>query len=159
MFVFGRSSKKRLETVHADLQEVVKLALELSPVDFAVTEGVRTEARQRQLVSEGKSRTMKSRHLSGLAVDIAAYTGGSISWDWNLYVQIAEAFRKASFQLGTGIQWGAIWDRELNDIGEITQAEVDEYCARFSVSRPGRRPFLDGVHFQLTKREFPDETV
>ncbi len=44
-------------------------------MDFSVKEGVRTLARQRQLVAEGRSRTMRSKHLVqsdgfGHAVDL-----------------------------------------------------------------------------------------
>ena len=58
----------RLRGVHPDLVRVVVRARAMDA--FFVSEGVRTEERQRQLVREGKSRTMASRHLTGHAVDL-----------------------------------------------------------------------------------------
>ena len=44
---------KMLEGVDVDLIKVVKRAIELTEVDFGVTEGVRSEARQAALVKAG----------------------------------------------------------------------------------------------------------
>ncbi|EMQ3414369.1 hypothetical protein WE666_005403, partial [Escherichia coli O117:H42] len=46
------------------LVAVVRRALELTEVDFGITEGLRSKYRQKQLVAEGKSQTMNSRHLT-----------------------------------------------------------------------------------------------
>jgi peptidoglycan L-alanyl-D-glutamate endopeptidase CwlK len=46
-------------------------AIKESPLDFSITEGLRTKERQKELFSAGKSQTMNSRHLTGKAVDIA----------------------------------------------------------------------------------------
>lgn len=54
---------------------VVRHALELSSVDFGITEGLRTQERQKQLYVESKSQTMYSRHLTGDADDVVAYVG------------------------------------------------------------------------------------
>ena len=75
-FVLGARSLKNLEGVNPNLIKVVKRAIEISPVDFAVIEGVRTKARQAELVKKGASKTMNSRHITGHAVDIAPYVGG-----------------------------------------------------------------------------------
>ena len=44
-FRLSARSLSRLEGVHPDLVKVVKRAIELTEVDFMVTEGVRTAAR------------------------------------------------------------------------------------------------------------------
>jgi peptidoglycan L-alanyl-D-glutamate endopeptidase CwlK len=85
------------------------LALKLSPVDFVVTEGLRTAARQRQLVAEGASRTMHSKHIVGRAIDVAALDNGTVSWNFELYRQIANAFKEAAGMLGVAIEWGGDW--------------------------------------------------
>ncbi len=59
--------------------------LEISEVDFGITEGLRSRYRQKQLVATGKSQTMNSRHLTGHAVDVVAYIGSQVSWEWPLY--------------------------------------------------------------------------
>ncbi|MCV5473136.1 M15 family metallopeptidase, partial [Escherichia coli] len=72
-FRFSCRSEKNLEGVRPQLVAVVRRALELTEVDFGITEGLRTKERQKQLVAEGKSQTMNSRHLTGDAVDVVAY--------------------------------------------------------------------------------------
>ena len=61
-FRFSRRSEKNLEGVKPQLVAVVRRALELTEVDFGITEGLRSKYRQKQLVAEGKSQTMNSRH-------------------------------------------------------------------------------------------------
>ena len=64
-FVLGRRSLARLEGVHPDLVAVVKRAIEITPQDFAVLEGLRTKERQAQLVQAGadrKSTRLNSSH-------------------------------------------------------------------------------------------------
>ncbi|EOO9467045.1 M15 family metallopeptidase, partial [Escherichia coli] len=100
---------KNLEGVKPQLVAVVRRALELSEVDFGITEGLRTKERQKQLVAEGKSQTMNSRHLTGDAVDVVAWGGSQVSWDWPLYEKIAQAFKQAAAELGTAIEWGGDW--------------------------------------------------
>jgi len=120
-FRFSSGSKSRLSTVHPALQKVVNKALALSEVDFAVIEGIRPPSRQRQLVEAGASKTLKSKHLTGRAVDLAPVIGGRISWDWPPFHKIAAAMKAASAELGIPIVWGGDW-----------------------------RTFKDGPHFELT---------
>jgi len=90
-FKFSSNSEAILADVNPDLVRIVRLALTLSSVDFGITE------RQREILRAGsKSQTMKSRHITGHAVDVVDYIGENISWDWNYYVQIAKAFKLAS---------------------------------------------------------------
>lgn len=104
-------SLAKLDGVHPDLIRVVKRAIEITPVDFGITEGLRTKERQRQLVQQGASRTMNSRHLTGHAVDVVAYVGGEVRWDWPLYPRIAKAFRQAAAEEGVKIVWGGDWPK------------------------------------------------
>ncbi|MFM7012456.1 MAG: M15 family metallopeptidase, partial [Betaproteobacteria bacterium] len=84
-FVFGARSLAKLKGIHPDLRKVMDRAIELTPIDFAVTEGLRTEARQKELVAIGASKTLRSRHLTGHAVDIAPFAAGKLRWDWPLF--------------------------------------------------------------------------
>jgi len=99
-----------LRGVHPDLVAVVKRAIEITDVDFTVLEGMRTKKRQKKLVAAGASRTMLSRHLTGHAVDLAAYVDGRVSWDWPLYYRIAKAMKRAGRELGVDLQWGGDWE-------------------------------------------------
>jgi len=108
-FTLSARSMRNLDGVNADLVRVVHRALELSPLDFVVTEGRRTEKRQRELVAAGASRTMNSRHLTGHAIDVAALVGGQVRWDWPLYKQIADAFKQAAQEKGVALVWGGDW--------------------------------------------------
>jgi peptidoglycan L-alanyl-D-glutamate endopeptidase CwlK len=107
-------SRTRLKGVHPDLVRVVEAAIARSPVDFMVTEGLRTPERQAILVRAGASRTLRSRHLTGHAVDVAALVEGKVRWDWPLYGRIAEAFKAAAADLDVSIVWGGDW-RSLKD--------------------------------------------
>lgn len=109
MYRFSQRSIERLKGVHPELALVASRALLYTDVDFGITEGVRTLERQKQLLADGKSQTMKSRHLTGDAIDVAAYVDGQLSWEWGLYERIAVAFKRAAQELGIDIEWGGDW--------------------------------------------------
>lgn len=106
MFKLSQKSLDTLKGVDQKLVDVVKRAIEITTVDFTVLEGIRSPARQRMLVSEGKSQTLKSKHLTGHAVDLGAYVNGTISWDKQYYAQIADAMKTAAKELEVNIRWG-----------------------------------------------------
>ncbi len=102
-------SEKNLAGVHEDLVKVVRLAAEITDTDFIVTEGLRTQERQRQLVAAGASQTMNSKHLVGKAVDLAAVVDGEVRWDWPLYRHLASAMKESAKRLNVNITWGGDW--------------------------------------------------
>lgn len=126
MFKLSTRSLKNLEGVHPDLQAVVKRAIAITDVDFMVTEGLRTKARQKALLAAGASQTMNSRHLTGHAVDLAAMVGREVRWDWPLYARLAVAMKAAAEQLDVPLEWGGDWKK-----------------------------FKDGPHFQLPRKQYP----
>ena len=107
-FKFSKRSLDRLAGVHPDIVAVLNLAIGRTPIDFTVLEGLRTVERQRQLVREGASKTMNSRHLSGHAVDIAPLLDGVVSWDWPLYHRLAPVMKQAAEELGVDLEWGGV---------------------------------------------------
>lgn len=125
-FKLGKRSLSNLEGVHPDLVKVVKRAIELTECDFTITEGLRTKERQAQLLKEKKTTTSNSRHLTGHAVDLAAWVNNTISWDWKYYYQIADAMKQAASELNISIDWGGDWKK-----------------------------FKDGPHFELTWSKYP----
>ena len=118
-FRFSKRSLGNLQGVHPSLVHVAHKALALSECDFTVTEGLRSTARQRELVAKGASRTMRSYHLAqadgyGHAIDVYPYWGGKLHTEdskENLrhYAEIARAFKSAATELGVKITWGGDW--------------------------------------------------
>lgn len=106
-YKLGTRSNQSLSGVHVDLVAVVKRAIEITEVDFSVIEGIRHIERQRQLVKEGKSTTLNSRHLTGHAVDMVPYP---VDWeDLERFELMAEAMKLASKELEISIKWGGDW--------------------------------------------------
>lgn len=147
-FALSQRSLANLESVQPALVAVVKRAIQITRVDFGVIEGLRTEARQRELVNRGASQTMNSRHLTGHAVDLMAYIDGRASWELNLYDDIADAMKQAAIELSTPIKWGGAWN--VQDIRHWRGTMADAMNAYIDERRKqGRRPFIDGPHFEL----------
>ena len=149
MFKLSKRSLSRLAGVDEALTECCVRAIELTKVDFGVTCGMRTIEQQEKLVAAGKSQTMKSKHLEGKAVDLVAYCDGEISWELNLYDDVAEAMRSAANEIGLeGLRWGAAW--HIDDIcefyGTMESANLEYIDLRRS---QGRRPFIDAPHFEI----------
>lgn len=112
------SSEKKLEGVDSRLAAVVHHAAEITNVWFIVTEGLRTVERQKQLVAEGKSKTMNSYHIKGKAVDLAIWVdkdsdkvvdADELSWKFEEYKKLADVMKKAAIEVGVKITWGGDW--------------------------------------------------
>ena len=107
MYKLGSRSLQNLSGVNPDMVAVVTMAISISEVDFTVIEGVRNIERQRQLLKDGKSTTLKSRHITGHAVDMVPYP---VDWeDLDRFEKMAEAMKKASEELKIPIVWGGDW--------------------------------------------------
>lgn len=105
-YKLSKRSEDKLVGVDANLVKVVRRAIELTEVDFGITEGLRTKERQALLVADGKSQTMNSKHITGRAVDVVAYVDGKVSWDKEQYITISKAFKQAAKELNVSIRWG-----------------------------------------------------
>lgn len=163
-FALGSKSRQSLSGVHPGLVRVVERAIEVTPVDFQVYEGLRTRAHQAKLVASGASQTMDSRHLPGAdglghAVDLVPlidFDGdgkAELRWDWNLCYKVADAVRRASMELQVPIRWGGVWDQALADLAGDMDDEVAGYVARRKAA--GKKAFLDGPHFELPASIYP----
>jgi len=153
-FKLSRRSLDRLEGIDERLQAVVKMAITMTKTDFGVVQGMRTIEQQKELVAKGASQTMKSKHLEGKAFDIMAYINGRASWELSLYDDLADAIKEAATQLGVPICWGAAWGTpEMPypmDIRKWEGTMEDAMNAYVDLRRSqGRRPFIDGPHFEL----------
>lgn len=114
-FALSAGSLQRLEGVHPQLVEIVKLAIQRTAVDFTVVEGLRTPERQRELVGAGKSQTLNGLHLRqadgyGHAVDLAPLVGGAIPWnEWARFKELADVVKACAAELGVPVEWGGDW--------------------------------------------------
>ena len=56
---------------------------------------------------------MKSKHLDGMAVDLAPCNAdGSIDWnDWGKFKAVSDAMFQAAHELEVNIRWGADWNQ------------------------------------------------
>jgi len=141
VFQLSQKSLARLIGIHPDLVRVVKLGLTMSPHDFAVSEGLRSLERQRELVAKGASMTLKSKHLRQIdgwahAVDLVAvgdldHDGDvdaqdvGLVWEPKVYTDIAVAMKRAAVESGVRVRWGG------------------EFKARDG------RPWFDGPHWEI----------
>jgi peptidoglycan L-alanyl-D-glutamate endopeptidase CwlK len=124
---YSKRSLTSLKGIHPDLRRVIDRALQESPLDFSVIEGLRTLERQKQLVEQGASKTLKSRHLTGHAVDLLPIgPDGKGAFAWPLYDQLGPAVKRAAKAEGVPIIWGGDWTS-----------------------------FRDGPHFELDARVYP----
>ena len=153
-FKLSQKSLDRLDGVHDDLISIVKEAITISKVDFGVTCGVRTKSEQAKLVKAKVSKTMNSRHLiqestgKSHAVDLMAYVGSRASWELNLYDDIADAMAQAARNKSANIVWGAAWS--IGNIAQWNDSMESAMNSYIDLRRSqGRRPFIDGPHFQL----------
>jgi peptidoglycan LD-endopeptidase CwlK len=141
-------SQEKLIGVNSELKEVVCLAITYTKIDFGVIEGLRTEKRQRALVDSGASKTMKSKHLDGRAVDLMAYVDGRGCWELNVYDEIADAVKRAAIEVDIAVRWGAAWT--VPDIREWNGTMEEAMNSYVDTRRgQGRRPFIDAPHFEL----------
>ena len=146
-YVLGNRSKEKLQGVDPRLVAVVERAIEISEQDFSVICGLRTVEEQEALVAKGASQTMKSKHLEGKAVDLAAYCDG-IRWELNLYDEIADAMKEAAEAAGVKLRWGAAWT--IDDLGAWDGTAENAMNSYIDIRRSqGRRPFIDAPHFEI----------
>jgi peptidoglycan L-alanyl-D-glutamate endopeptidase CwlK len=127
----GTRSLERLDGAHPDLRKIAVRAAAISDLDFTVLEVLRTKERQKQLLAQGATKTMNSRHLPSAdgksrAMDLAPLIDGKVSWDWPLYHRLAKIIKQAAADVGVPIEWGGDW-----------------------------RTFKDGPHWQLPWKSYP----
>ena len=148
MYKLGKGSLAKLEGIDDRMIAVVKYAINVTKQDFSVICGMRTIEEQKVLVAKGASQTMKSKHIDGLAVDLMAYVNGG-RWELNLYDEIADAMSEAAREIDVPIVWGAAWS--VPNIAQYSEGNMEDAMNSYIDLRrsQGRRPFIDGPHFEL----------
>lgn len=129
MFYLGRTSLTRLKDVRPELVRVVTRAIEITPIDFGVTEGLRTIETQKRYIADGLTTTMKSKHLEqgdgySHAVDLYCRdNNGNVTWEHKWFRLVVQAMFTAAIEEQVYIKAGGLW-----------------------------RTFLDSPHFELGER-------
>ena len=126
MFRFSQRSIDSLKGVHPAISIVMGAAIQDSPVDFTIVEGVRTTQRQQQLFAQGRTtpgsivtnadgvRTLSNHQAKadglGYAIDLYPFVNGSVQVNdtANLRRVAAHILQKAQ-QLRINIEWGGNW--------------------------------------------------
>jgi len=140
-YTFGGISKNKLTGVHPDLVGVAECALSFGILDFSVSEGVRTEQRQKELLQTGFTKTLASKHLIqadgyGHALDLYPYpidmarVQKGDAREIARFGLLAGLMLRAAQDLGVKIRWGADWDGDGQTLDHS---------------------FFDAPHFELVK--------
>lgn len=126
MYSFSQRSKNNLLFIHPDLVKVMNEAIKNSPVDFIITDGIRSTEEQRKLYNQGRSIpgkivtnadgvNNKSNHQVksdgyGYAVDLYPFYNGSAQLnDAKSLKVIADHIKSVAKELGVNVQWGGDW--------------------------------------------------
>ena len=108
-------------------------------VDIIITEGLRTIEQQRQYLKIGRSKTLKSRHLIGNAIDICFSVNGRINWNdmtyWTLAGKHYADYCKTNKVNG---RWGGDWNKN----GDWKDEK-----------------FLDAPHFEINSQVPEDKQI
>lgn len=107
--MLSQKSLDRMAGVDPRLCAVIGAAAAICPLEFIVTEGLRSKERQAMLVQAGKSQTMNSEHCKGRAVDVCVLIDGKADWTFSNYQVVAKAVKAAAKQLNIPVQWGGDW--------------------------------------------------
>lgn len=107
---------QRAKGVNQSLLDVVSLAEKYLPKNFELQVGhqggKRTQAEQDALVKKGVSRTRRSYHLTGNALDLQPIVDGKNrfdSHDMKYWGPVRDAMKRASKELGVPVEWGGDW--------------------------------------------------
>jgi hypothetical protein len=125
------ASEQKLVEVHPALAAVIRKAAQDGAVRFRILEGARSLDRQRRLLKQKATTTLKSRHIPGQdgwakAVDLVVLVDGKVTWEWSHYAALSVQMKSAAKSLGVAVEWGGDW-----------------------------KSFKDGPHFQLSAKIYP----
>lgn len=133
---FSATSRARLATCDARLQEILNEAIEI--VDFTVLEGHRNQADQDKAFADGKSKLKwpKGKHnaLPSRAVDIAPWLP-EVKIDWGDVVafgRLMGVIQAVAHRRGVRLRFGLDWDGDFR-----------------TVTRDPGESFMDAPHVEL----------
>lgn len=123
---FSKRSIDNLNGIHPDMVKIMHEAIRTTPVDFTITDGVRTVEQQQKLYAQGRTAPgavvtncdgikSKSNHQAkadgyGYAVDLYPYVNGKVQVnDVANLSRIAAHIKAVAGRLGIKIEWGGDW--------------------------------------------------
>jgi len=116
---FGKASRERLDTCHANLQYLFNHVVENYDCTVLPHGGHRTKEEQAILVEHGQSETIHSKHCDwpSNAVDVSPWP---IPEDWgetNCLIKAQFYFfagyvKRVAEELGIKVRWGGDWDSD-----------------------------------------------
>lgn len=111
-YQLSKVSKSRLNGVDGQLVDLVNETLFY--IDVSVIEGLRSVETQKQYLALGVSKTMKSKHLVGKAVDLYPYpvprlASGEIDSNSEKWNQLGGVVLTIARAMGIKVQWGGLW--------------------------------------------------
>lgn len=109
MAKFGTRSESNLKGINPVLERLFREVIKETPIDFTVIDGLRTLKEQKEYVKNGYSKTLRSRHLTGKAVDVMALVNGKGTWDEQYYKTLSDYVKAVAKKMGIAIVWGGDW--------------------------------------------------
>lgn len=129
MFKFGNKSLAQLDTVKPQLKELALRVIAISPIDFTIVQGIRTQAQSEANKAKGTSflkDPSKSKHITGDAFDFAPFVDGKIDWnDREKFWTIACLFKQEAEKMGIKIRLGADWNGSGSYKDEVQRGSFD----------------------------------
>jgi hypothetical protein len=117
MFVFGKTSKRRLEDAAKAVQGIMQEAIETAPFDFTILDVFRDKARQNEAFNAKRSTKQWSESIHNVlpvwAVDVARFykTNPHIRWDNFIDFKVLfDHIKKVAKKHGYEAIWGGDWD-------------------------------------------------
>ena len=105
---FSKKSLRELDTCDPLLQYLFKEVVK--HFDCSIIEGKRSLKEQEELLKEGATKTLKSKHLTGNAVDVYPYPVDFEDRDrWHYFGGFVLGTAR---QFGIDVIWGGDWDND-----------------------------------------------
>lgn len=92
---WDKVSLERRKGVHPELLRVADAVLQKAPWPLRITEGLRSLERQKQLLAAKATKTLRSRHLTGHAIDVVPY----IDLDRDGKIETEELYNKRLYEI------------------------------------------------------------
>lgn len=122
-FYLDEKSLSILQHVNPKLKHAALKAIDITPVPFQVQEGLRSEETQAEMFSIGLAKSLKNKHTIGDAIDIYCYQDNDVSYNYQHYQIVANAFELAMIDTSYLIKWKG---NEGKTFADMIHFEIEE---------------------------------